>query len=182
MADDPYNFLRPCNSNVIGFCNCPQPTPIWLGQEVAHNPVNCMICGMSVRPESVPVPKAIISPLAQWSRIYSALVELFSDPEEYHEWAASKLHDIHSGVNQDGLSLARTLSEIRICFFWYVRPEQWDVGSCPKCSGPTSPNEGGFCRMQICEPCGIVMADRSDSFADFMVNFSRMIEERSNDT
>jgi hypothetical protein len=159
MIDDLYQFLRPCASWAEAFCACHEATPVMLGQEVGHNPIRCMVCSWPVRPEDVPVPESLVSRLSQWSRLYSAFMELFLDAEEYQSWACSVLHDVHSRVNQDGLWLQKELSSKRPCFYLYVRPESMGAETCPNCSRPTRPYVGGYCRMQVCESCGIVMAD-----------------------
>ncbi len=122
MDEHPYMFLHPCNPEAAAFCNCLDLTPLWLGREVWHNPVHCLVCGKPVPPEDVPVPESLIGSLSQWSRIYSALVEMYLDIDGYELWAASELHDIHSRINQEGLRLREMLSDQRPCFFWYVRP------------------------------------------------------------
>ena len=160
MADDPYMFLSPCSPGAKAFCNCQDKTPAWLGREVWHNPVHCLVCGMPVRPEDVPVPESLAGRLSQRSRVYSALVELSVDIDGHDLLASAELHDIRSRVNQDGLWPRQMLSDNRPCFFWHIRPETMAVESCPNCSRPTRPYIGGFCRIQVCESCGIVMAGR----------------------
>jgi hypothetical protein len=151
---DPYAYLRPC-APFAAECTCADRPPVCLTRAIHHNPIHCFRCGWPVPPETVPVPISLAPELGQWSRIYTALFDLYLDIGGYEHWATSQLHDIKSQIYRDGFQIREKLAKQRECYLWYVQPNEARV--CPECSGPMSQLSGAHCNVNVCTSCGLAM-------------------------
>jgi len=162
--DDPYFKLRPMPPTPEDeICSCRDDPPIKLMSLalLSENPIHCLRCNLEVPPERLRLDQPLDDAVAHWNAVYGAIDSLELDSGPYEAWARLQLLDPASPPNVEGLAVARSLSQIRRCYFWFFQPNADDdyesPALCPMCHEPLRPYDDGLFPQLLCENDNLVL-------------------------
>ncbi len=129
---DKYAKLRPCSDQET--CECKEISGIFLLDILSENPLYCSDCRKEIEPARLDLDAELIDKIANWLSAFDALYKLWLDSGEYEVWAKEKLLDKKGQVNQDGMFLARKLSEkYPTSYWWFWDTDDGEPEFCPNC-------------------------------------------------
>ena len=163
ISADPYLRLRDLPTPPEEICSCADSPPLLLYSNASQNPLHCFACNLSVPPEKILLPVALVDELADWRSFRAAFETLWLDSGEFEDWARELLLDPASPPNTRGLAVAAKLNGHRASYMHWFEDAGADepvaLTSCPRCTGPLEPMGRG----QACKVCLIGVLSRPEA-------------------